>query len=381
MLPRLTCVMDQLMDRVSAGNLKITSPWLSSARNDLAFFFLPVLLALLLTTLFHHNAIANSPILSLLLLQGFGLAPFHQGVTWFHYFDRTNRTHYTVAKNIWWAIILPLAIVVLSTGCFFFSPPVFFFVFVLWTIQHIAKQNVGILLLYHNHDLNEAVVERDVEVGSVQTASAMFSFLFLNGVLKQDGPVAMAVHLVIFITAIELGYLLLRYGKSLVQQVREGKSLNAPALAFWALSILALAPFAFSKDYNQGLFVALVMHWFQYVGLNGILVSRKYSDQKNKQALAWQRPLLLFCAVGILYAVLAMPVDLLEGTGINPHSWQVRLVAGVVNGFTLAHYFLDAYIWRFREPFNRTSLLAYLKPRRKSSPTFAFVEEPELALR
>ncbi len=366
------------MSQVSVRNPTITTPWLSSARNDLTLFFLPAVLALGLSTLFRTNIVANSPILLLLLLQGFGFGPFHQGLTWFHYFDRNTLAHYTSTKNIRWAVMAPAAIVVVSTICFWYSPTFFFFVYVIWTIQHIAKQNIGILLLYHNSDLSEAVVEREVEVGSIQTAAAMFSFLFLNGLIKQDGFVALSVHVVIAATAIELIYFLVRYTRSQVLQIRNGKSLNAPALAFWALSLFAFAPFGFAKDYGQGLFVALVMHWFQYVGLNGMLVGRKYWGTNNTQALIGHRPIVLFIALGALYVALMMPVQIMMQAGIDPNAWQLRIVAGLVNGFTLAHYFLDAFIWRFREQFNRQSLLAYLKPVRKV-PALKLIE-PELAI-
>jgi hypothetical protein len=365
--------------QVLAGNLKISTPWLSSAKNDLLFFFAPFAVALLLSTLFRQGAVANSPILLLLLLQGFGLAPFHQGVTWFHYLDRKNRAHYVSEKNIYWSIVLPIAIVLVGTLLFFFAANLFFLVYVIWTIQHIAKQNVGILLLYHNHDLNEIVIDRRLEVGSLQTAAALFSFLFLNGIIKQDGFVALAVHLVILFTAAELAYSLLRCAKSFSTQVNAGKSINAPALAFWALSLIAFLPFALANDYNQGLFIALVMHWFQYIGLNGILVSRKYSDESNKRNLPWPRAILLFAAVGLLFVLLSLPVGLIEAMGVDIHSWQLRIAAGIVNGFVLVHYFQDAFIWRFREPFNRESLLAHLKPSRQLS-SLTLVGEPELEL-
>ncbi|CAN5419410.1 hypothetical protein BH10CYA1_BH10CYA1_02390 [soil metagenome] len=345
------------------AKLNVTTPWLSSARTDVAFFFAPALAATLLTSLFRHDAVVNSPFLLFLILQGFALGPFHQGLTWFQYFDKANLQQYSARKNLFWAFGAPAVVIALATVAYWFSPPLLLFVYVVWTIQHIAKQNVGILLLYHNHARNEAIVPRDIETRSVETSAALFSFLFLNGFIAQSGWIPTAVHLLIAFLSIELVWLMVRFSISLKEQVSlEGKALNAPALVFWMISCLAFIPFALAKDYGQGLFVALVMHWFQYVGLNAMLVRRKYSTDATKDQLIGGRPAALFFTVGLLFALVAMPVEAFAINGINPNQWALRILVGIVYGLTLSHYFLDAFIWRFREPFNRTAILSYLKP-------------------
>ncbi|MBS1953673.1 MAG: hypothetical protein JST89_05800 [Cyanobacteria bacterium SZAS-4] len=352
------------------ANLNVTTPWLSSARTDVAFFFAPALIATILTSLFRHDAVVNSPFLLFLILQGFALGPFHQGLTWFQYFDKANLQQYSHSQNLFWAFVAPILVVVFSTLTYWFSPPLLLFVYVVWTIQHIAKQNIGILLLYHNQARNEAIVPRDIEARSIETSAALFSFLFLNGFIAQTGWVAVAVHLLIAFLSIELIWLTVRFAMNLKRQVSvDGKSLNAPALVFWTLSCLAFIPFALAKDYGQGLFVALIMHWFQYVGLNAMLVRRKYSVESNKRLLIGGKPLLLFAGVGILFALVSMPVQAFAINPVNPNNWTLRILVGFVYGLTLSHYFLDAFIWRFREPFNRAAILSYLKPQFNTVPS------------
>ena len=145
----------------------ITTPWLSNARNDLAFFFAPGLAAICLTPLFRLDAVVNSPFLLFLILQGFALGPFHQGLTWFQYFDHDNLREYLAPKNFFWSFGAPFLLVAFAVVAYWFSPPLLIFVYVVWTIQHIAKQNLGILLLYHNYDRNEAIVPREIETGSL----------------------------------------------------------------------------------------------------------------------------------------------------------------------------------------------------------------------
>jgi hypothetical protein len=181
-----------------------------------------------------------------------------------------------------------------------------------------------------------------------------------------------------------------RFATSLKQQVRvEGKALNAPALVFWMISCLAFIPFALAKDYGQGLFVALVMHWFQYVGLNAMLIRRKYSTDANKRVLIGGKPAALFFTVGLLFVLVAMPVQAFALSGIDPNQWFLRILVGIVYGLTLSHYFLDAFIWRFREPFNRAAILSYLKPSlnqpinhdQLSVALEELLREPELVIR
>ncbi len=372
---------------VQAGEfrLRVTAPWLWDARRDVAFFFAPACISIVAVTLFKQNAVINSPFLLFLILQGFALGPFHQGLSWFQFFDKANFREYKSPTNFWWAFGAPLLLIAVSTVAYWFSPPAVVFAYVVWTIQHIAKQNIGVLLLYHNHDREEAIVPRDIEARSIETSAALFSFLFLNGAISQTGWVAMAVHLLIAVLSIEFLSLIVRFGRSLWHQVYvEGKSLNALSLCLWTVSCLAFLPFAMAKDYAQGLFVALVIHWFQYVGINALLVQRKYagastrlfgetnrlsgdtsrlSGDARKLVIAGNQPALLLCAAGLLFALVSMPVQASTLGGVNQNNWILRLLVGMVYGMTLSHYCLDAFIWRFREPFNREAILRYLKPQ------------------
>ncbi|HEY9733777.1 MAG TPA: hypothetical protein V6C89_17810 [Drouetiella sp.] len=351
------------MVQASERRLSMTAPWLWDARHDVAYFFAPALLAICATMLFKQNVVINSPFLLFLILQGFALGPFHQGLTLFQFFDQANLREYKSSHNVFWAFCAPVLLIAVSIVAYWYSPPAVLFVYVVWTIQHIAKQNIGVLLLYHNHDRNEAIVPREIESRSIETSAALFSFLYLNAVVAQTGWVAMAVHLLIAFLSAELIWLGVRFFRSLWRQVNEeNKSLNAPGLCLWLISCLAFLPFAMTKDYAQGLFVALVIHWFQYIGINSLLLRRKYVGRPAQLAVLSKRPELLLFAVGILFVLVMMPVQASTIGGINQNNWLLRLLVGMVYGMTLSHYCLDAYIWRFREPFNRAAILRFLKP-------------------
>jgi len=51
-----------------------------------------------------------------------------------------------------------------------------------------------------------------------------------------------------------------------------------------------------------------------------------------------------------------------------PSSLPFGVVAGLLVGLANVHYFLDAFIWRFREPYQRQEVLPFLlRPRQKSA--------------
>lgn len=320
----------------------------------------------------------HSPVLYYLILQGFALGPFHQGLTWFQFLDRKNSSYYLSRENRLWSAFAPMCIIVVSMIAYWFSPPILYLLYVLWTIQHIAKQNIGILLLYHNHDANEAVPARALETRTIESFAALFSFMFLQNFVQTGTATELAVTIILIVLAVETTWTTSKLIANLSLQIKGGKSLNVPACGFWILSCLAFSPFLLTREINQGLFVALVMHWFQYIGLNAILVKRKYASTAHTADVVGKQPLICFLAVGILYAVIAMPVDLLTVGGISEDAWGLRLLAGFVSGLTFSHYFLDAFIWRFRDSHNRASILAFVKTNAKLSSSQVVQEKGRL---
>src|SRR5207253_2152993 len=101
-------------------------------------------------------------------------------------------------------------------------------IYILWTIQHLCQQNVGILLLYHNHNAREAMVNRRLELSTVYSAAIFytlemcqrFDLLFLS-----KWPFVSNIILATLIWTIVSVAL---YMVSLGKQVLQGKSLNVP---------------------------------------------------------------------------------------------------------------------------------------------------------
>ncbi len=163
-------------------------------------------------------------------------------------------------------------------------------------------------------------------------------------------------------------YFVGKYLYLFTKQVREGASINVPALSFWALSVLAFLPFAFfGKRFDDSFLIPVTMRWFQYIGLNYMLVRNKYmTGEDNRINLPKFSPLALFlitCGMGVLTLVIIKVA--LHMPGVTPVMTQ--LIAGVYMGMANIHYLLDAFLWRFREEHARKTILPFLLVDRKKN--------------
>lgn len=348
--------------------------------HDLFFFFLSALIGLAVYGITQSTLSAKSIILAALIPTAFGIGPFHQGPTWFMYFDSKNRAYYgSTQKQRWIYFFGPPLIVLASVVSYVYFKPLVLGIWFVWSLQHLVQQNVGILLLYHNHRGNEAIVERKHEVLTLQVPAVLFALLFVRRALMMnqsniwfDGFLAV---LAVYTFFLVIGYLM-----KLRKLVVDGKALNLPALAFWALSVLALWPMAaLGRDFGEAAIAPLTWHWFQYIGLNWKLMRNKYSRtesetsafaavdvktdaEANSQSanLPGSSPVGLFFIV--CFSLVVVNIGLSVWSRVPDVSTLMKdAIVGLLLGLVNAHYFVDAFVWRFREPFQRTTILPYLK--------------------
>ncbi|HEY9717355.1 MAG TPA: hypothetical protein V6C69_07800 [Trichormus sp.] len=335
--------------------------WLFSKTIDLSIFYLPVLLGILACALVHADVFSRTIFFSFLLFQGFGLADFHIGATWFHYLDRRNWHFYTQSSdNRLNYLFIPLAWIVATAVAQIFIPKLVFSLFIIWTIQHLVQQNVGILLLHHND--GDARVERNLEVRTQHWTAIAFSLLFVRRLMPHNHVYELSLQALIAVSSIVAVVFVVQYIGSLRRQARAGATINLPALFFWIGSALFILPTSFvGSEMREALLIPQMVHWFQYVGLNFVLVSRKYKAGATSTELPMAKPIAFFLLTGATVAAAMMlgywivDVQAVKGTALN-------LIVGALYGIGFAHYWQDAFIWKFREPFNRQMMLPFLKP-------------------
>ncbi|HEY9684211.1 MAG TPA: hypothetical protein V6C86_21715 [Oculatellaceae cyanobacterium] len=365
---------------VARKSAVVRFPWMFGLEHDLFFFFLSALIGLAVYGITQSTLSAKSIILAALIPTAFGIGPFHQGPTWFMYFDSKNRAYYgSTQKQRWIYFFGPPLIVLASVVSYVYFKPLVLGIWFVWSLQHLVQQNVGILLLYHNHRGNEAIVERKHEVLTLQVPAVLFALLFVRRALMMnqsniwfDGFLAV---LAVYTFFLVIGYLM-----KLRKLVVDGKALNLPALAFWALSVLALWPMAaLGRDFGEAAIAPLTWHWFQYIGLNWKLMRNKYSRtesetsafaavdvktdaEANSQSanLPGSSPVGLFFIV--CFSLVVVNIGLSVWSRVPDVSTLMKdAIVGLLLGLVNAHYFVDAFVWRFREPFQRTTILPYLK--------------------
>src|SRR5262249_22236445 len=108
-------------------------------------------------------------------------------------------------------------------------------------------------------------------------------------------------------------------------------------------------------------------HWFQYIGLNYILVKYKYApDSPHLQSLPRIPVWPLFFATCTLWMLTWLAIGTTQ-LSLPANSLTMSILAGTIIGFANCHYFLDAFLWRFREQYQREAVLPYILAPRKAS--------------
>jgi hypothetical protein len=333
--------------------------WLFDGRTDLLLFFAPALVGLSVFLLLQDSP--TSLVWNFLLLQGLGLGPFHLGASWFH-LDDAEICDELIGFGKKKLIVLSTiaAIAAFSIVGMFVSPDLVIVLYLATTMHHIVRQNVGITLLYHNQG-SEAVPDRDKELRPLYLSTWFCACAFIarnspHDSLKQTVFAAGATILLFFVF-----WSIAQFVQDIRGKLQLGLPLNVPALLFWFVSVLFFLPVGFlGRDFSQALIIPLVMHWFQYVGLNWVLVRRKgetggFAMSKGND---WRK----FVAVSLVASLLVVLPGIIVHSGHTGSVWQ-KLWSGVMFFVTFIHYVQDAFLWRFRNPVLRRQMLAFLKPQ------------------
>lgn len=334
--------------------------WMFGPWRDLLFFFLPVPLALLMFAGAEAFEATNALLFALITQEVLGLGAFHQGATWFHFLDKENRGHYFVGlKGFFNFVAAPLALFLGTIAGEVFLPAFTFFIYICWSLNHAVQQNIGILLLYQNTKTNEARIPRHIQVWSQRLLALAFVLVFFRRVLLSGTPLAELIWVPIAICAIAGTAYCLVYLVRLAQELAAGKSLNVPHFTFWLLCVTYLIPFAFlGHDYDDAIMIPLVVHWCQYIGINYIVAKRKYQNEREDN-LPFKHPLVLYLGSGFTLVALILLLSYFQKAN-GDAAFAGKLLRGAILGMGMVHYYLDGFIWRFREKFPREAMLPYL---------------------
>jgi hypothetical protein len=337
-------------------------PWMFGRTFDVMFFFVPLLLGIFCFSLSQMTAVSASAFWLFLALDAFGAGPFHFGPTWFAYFDKKNRDYWNGDRKRQIIFFLaPPLLIIGTTLTFMYVFGVVEILITIWAIQHLVQQNVGILLLYHNQNKGEAIVDRQLEMKSQQWPAIFFSLYFFWRIFLLS-PKGIGWTICCIVLAIWAARPVVLYLLDLRNQVRQGAKLNVPALGFWIVSVTSIIPFAFlGKNFAEAWIIPVTVHWFQYIGLNYAMVRKKYApDSPLVGDLPKISPMFLFFTTCISLFAMAALIFLVGNEVFKSNLMITKLLTGLWLGVTACHYFLDAFLWRFREAHNRQAILPHL---------------------
>jgi len=360
-------------------------PWMASRSFDLLWYFAPIVVALGASYLIQNVQGFATGLLFLFVVNAFGIGPAHQGPTWFFYFDKKNREYWSADKKRFLLYyVAPALVFIASVALAVTLPGLGFVLTTLWGIQHFVQQNFGMTLLYHNKNNNEAMPARNLLLRSLWTPTIFFVAMFYYkiftvpgastasaashsaaAVASQAPPMApWAIGVFGFLGALAL-FDVVRYLLDMRKQVATGARVNVPAFMFWLVGVLYYIPFIFpGQTIDTVYLIPGTMHWFQYIGLNVILAKQKYKGEERKSDIP--------CGALVLLAVLCIgsTVFFLFYRGVQQDfaidSTIFKALMGVYFGLSNVHYFQDAFFWRFREKFQRESIMPYLMQARST---------------
>ena len=333
--------------------------WIESPAFDLACFVLsPVAGLLFLGVVFAVSAPYA------LLVQAavfYFVAVPHYMSTYTFYLGDDNLHYYRTRGLAFFGGPVIIALLVLALWLLGFPPIVQAAVFV-WNIWHVARQNSGILSIYRRLHSGPGA-----EGGPAQWALLGVSggMTFWNigrfppvgralSSLHPDAGHALAIAL-LALGLVALGVLV----KQLISRLRPP---GWQEVAFLVSSLAMFHPYLWVSDYTLATLGMLMGHFVQYLALVWLLHRRKYgplasgSTGQRVLSLVSTRQMLLAAfigASGLFFIVSNQATAVLGVAPVYTVSWFA---------FTLVHFYLDGFIWAFRQPFVRASIGSYLMP-------------------
>jgi hypothetical protein len=227
-----------------------------------------------------------------------------------------------------------------------------------WNVYHVSMQSVGILALYrrlNGGSPGEGGFARIAILG----INASLAFLHIDrfpaiydNLVGIHFPVWIISPVCICVALVAFAF----YLNSLrARKTRMGRG----ELAFLISSLLLFHPYLWVRELNIATYGMLMGHFLQYLGIVWLLNRRKYSvaegsgHQRLLSAISRNTPLLVasLVSVGLVFYALRVSTDLLRISLSYTIIW---------NSLSLVHFYLDGFLWHFKDPFVRVSVGPYL---------------------
>jgi hypothetical protein len=229
-----------------------------------------------------------------------------------------------------------------------------------WNVFHVSMQSVGILSIYRRLNggaLSEGRFARLAILGVNGTMAFLHIDRFppiYDNLLKVHFPVRLIAPAFLCLAVFGLaGYV--------ISLKARPKRIGGAELSFLISSLVMFHPYLWVHELNIATYGMLMGHFLQYLGIVWLLNRRKYADlegsphQRILSAISRNTPLLLL--------VLASIGSLFYGVRVGSDWLRIPISYTIIwNSLSLIHFYLDGFLWAFRNPFVRDSVGTYLKP-------------------
>lgn len=329
-----------------------TSSWIVNRPFDLSLFILPIFVALGYGVLANGGgALAGAGNGAIYILLGLT----HFGSTWSFYFDRENLAHFS--ENKWVFYYIPVCILGVAAALTVAGRTDWIAIITYWFSGfHVMKQSTGFVALYRSRLGIFDPLDRKIDNAAVLGTSTYCLFgryadrtdFGYEAILRTPpGRATLAAAGVVLLVVLAV------WAWRAAGRVRTHGARSLPITLASLASVVMFVPFLYVDDMKTALMTNLIGHYAQYLGLVWIINRRKYTADTLPRyrsgflsAVSQNSAFLLLVLVGYALVIAAC-------TAVTP----------VFIGLIWIHFFVDRYLFRFRDPFVRQSLLPYLKPQ------------------
>ncbi len=327
-------------------------PWIANLRYDFVFFIGASFVGLVYG-LFVNGHVTFATYGNFFIYLVFGLS--HFGSTWSFYLDHSNRSYFQ--SRPWLFFYVPCLLVLVPVVLILSGQALLMMAITYWFSGfHVMKQSTGMTNLYRGRLGLKSPGDRRIDDLVILSASWFcligrthnhhdfgYEFIF------QSKPAFLLIGiLLLFFT-----FCFIRWLWATRRRLQTYGTAAIPYILFTIASILLFTPFLFTRRFEDAFMANLFGHYCQYLGLVWLINRRKCvpANRASFQSLFLEKisqntPLRIFVliAYGVAVSVCAKIFPLFPAIGL-----------------TWAHFFVDRYLFRFRDSRIREAILPYLR--------------------
>lgn len=344
----------------------LPAQWVINKKFDLVFFLCPISIGLLY---FLSLVLAPGHAFLMTVIVWIVFEQTHFGSTWFIYFDRKNRAYYAEHPFIYYVFPLLIFAAVLVLGSI--NQTLLIICIALASFYHVTKQNTGILQLYRVRNKEFDLFARKTENFTIFAWSLFFGLFgalhlpHFVALLRPVLPIAWFMDGVFLAAAVIGTVMILRQSVSRSQN-------SIPKNVFLLTSVLMYSPYLYASAILVDIYqmeiatlTSLIAHYVQYVGIVWLININKYgadTQYAKSNSLLHAIARHYWTIVGVIIAYSLLMAAFRWGIPSRLNGALTVTLPNIVIALTAIHFYIDSFIWRFRNPYVKETVMPFIRP-------------------